>query len=304
MGKKYIVYQAYGSEDILNEALYSMLSFYNIHGLEERDIKLVIYTDRPTHFESVLGKDRITCRLIDAAQIKQWRGDIDFVHRVKIETLLNFTATTADEDAILYLDSDIYFLKPVHDLFGQISNGTMIMHEFEGRLNESTFPLIRRMGKFIKAHQQQLSSKGFEVPVNSGVWNAGVLGFSSSKKYVLTKVLCFTDSFYKLYQKHIAEQFGFSLYLSKEGTVFNSTSYLFHYWSFKEFRSVLKDFFYHHQSASLEKLMSEIDYISPAVLGEPKRIYDTMHWFPKAFRKLRKNRWEMPAYKYWEKNSK
>jgi hypothetical protein len=304
MGKKYIVYQAYGSEDILNEALYSMLSFYKIHGLEERNIKLVVYTDQPTHFESVLGKDRITCKPIHADQIKQWRGDIDFVHRVKIETLINFTSSTTDEDEILYLDSDIYFLKPVYDLFEQINKGTMIMHEFEGRLNKSTFPLIRRMGKFIKGHQSQLSSKGFEVPVSSGVWNAGVLGFSSSKKYVLAKVLCFTDNFYKLYPKHIAEQFGFSLYLSQEGPILNSASYLFHYWSFKEFRKVLRDFFYYHQSASVEKLMDEIDHISPMALGEPKRIYDTMHWLPKAFRKLRKNRWQMPAYKYWEKNEK
>jgi len=301
MGRKYIVYQAYGSDAILNEALYSMLSFYKIHGMNYREIKIVVYTDDPLHFESVLGKERVECRPLHADQVKQWRGAIDFVHRVKIETLLDFTSSLED-DEVLYLDSDIVFLKPVDDLFNKIKQDVFIMHEFEGKLNNSKFPLIVKMGKFIKGHQQELNVKGFEVPLNSGVWNAGAIGFKSSKKYILSKVLCFTDGFYTLYPKHIAEQFGFSLYLSKEGTVFNSTEYLFHYWSFKEFRSILHDFFQYHksQSSDLTKIIEEMDFISPIQMGEPKRVYDKMHWLPKAFRKLKKNRWEMPAYKYWE----
>lgn len=302
MGKKYIVYQAYGSEDILNEALYSILSFYKVHGIDYREIEIVVYTDNAAYFESVLGKDRIQYRQLDAALVKQWRGNIDFVHRVKIETLLNFTSTLKD-DQVLYLDSDIVFIKPVKDLFEKINQGLFIMHEFEGKLNASTFPLILKMGKFIRNHQQELHTKGFDVPVDTGVWNAGVIGFDSSKQYLLNKVLCFTDGFYPLYPKHIAEQFGFSLYLSTEGKVFNSSDYLFHYWSFKEFRRILKDFFTYHKSqyASFSKIIEEIDYISPIIMGEPKRQYDKMHWLPKAFRKLRKNRWEMPDYKYWER---
>ena len=302
MSKKYIVYQAYGNEDILNEALYSMVSFYKVHGIDYREVELVVYTDNAAHFESVLGKERVHCKPLDASLVKQWRGDINFVHRVKIETLLHFTATLQD-DQVLYLDSDIVFLKPVLELFEKIKEGIFVMHEFEGKLNESAFPLILKMGKFIKRHQQELQSKGFDVPVNTGVWNAGVIGFNSSKKHLLSKVLCFTDGFYPLYPKHIAEQFGFSLYLSKEGKLFNSSEFLFHYWSFKEFRTILKDFFQHqkNQQATLSKIIEEIDYISPIKMGEPKRDYDRMHWLPKAFRKLRKNRWEMPDYKYWER---
>lgn len=301
MGRKYIVYQAYGSEAILNEALYSMLSFYKIYGENYRGIALVVYTDNPLHFESVLGKERIECRSLSADQVKQWRGAIDFVHRVKIETLIDFTSDMQD-DQVLYLDSDIVFLKPVDELFDKIKQGLFVMHEFEGKLNASKFPLIVKMGKFIKGHQKELNAKGFDVPVDTGVWNAGVIGFEASRKSLLTKVLCFTDVFFTLYPKHIAEQFGFSLYLSKQDVVFNSSEYLFHYWSFKEFRGILHDFFQYHKTMGhdLEKLLQEMDYISPIKLGEPKRNYDKMHWLPKAFRKLKKNRWEMPVYKYWE----
>lgn len=301
MSRKYIVYQAYGSEDILNEALYSMLSFYKVHGLDYREITIVVYTDKPSHFESVLGKEKVLCKPLDVSLVKQWRGSIDFVHRVKIETLLHFTSTLQD-DQVLYLDSDIIFVSPVQELFEKINQGLFVMHEFEGKLNASKFPLILKMGKFIKKHQQQLHAKGFDVPVDTSVWNAGVIGFDSSKKYILNKVLCFTDGFYTLYPKHIAEQFGFSLYLSKEGKVFDSSKFLFHYWSFKEFRTILHDFFQYHnaEGSALPKIIQEIDYISPVKMGEPKRIYDKMHWLPKAFRKLKKNRWEMPDYKYWE----
>ncbi|MBC7485195.1 MAG: hypothetical protein H7282_00360 [Cytophagaceae bacterium] len=303
MNRKYIVYQAYGSEDILNEALYSMLSFYKVHGLDYKEISIVVYTDKPSHFESVLGKERVLCKALDASLVKQWRGSIDFVHRVKIETLLHFTFTLQD-DQVLYLDSDIVFVSPVQELFERIRQGLFVMHEFEGKLNDSKFSLILKMGKFVKTHQQQLHAKGFDVPVDTGVWNAGVIGFNSSRQYILNKVLCFTDGFYPLYPKHIAEQFGFSLYLSKEGTVFDSSKFFFHYWNFKEFRGILRDFFqYHHAKGTpLSKVIQEIDYISPIAMGESKRIYDRMHWLPKALRKLKKNRWEMPAYKYWERN--
>ncbi len=302
MNKKYIVYQAYGSENILNEALYSMLSFYKVHGLDYRDIGIVVYTDTPQHFESVLGKERVLCKPLDESLVKQWRGSIDFVHRVKIETLLHFTATLQD-DQVLYLDSDIVFMSPVKELMNKINQGIFVMHEFEGKLNTSKFPLILKMGKFIKGHHQELRTKGFDVPIDAGVWNAGVIGFNSSKQFVLNKVLCFTDVFYTLYPKHIAEQFGFSLYLSKEGTVFDSSTYLFHYWSFKEFRIILLDFFQYHraQQSTLSKIIQEIDYISPVKMGAPKRAYDKMHWLPKAFYKLKKNRWKMPEYKYWER---
>ncbi len=302
MRRNYIVYQAYGSDDILNEALYSMLSFYKVHGLDQKDIQLVIYTDRPLHFESVLGKERVECRKIDASIIKKWRGDIDFVHRVKVETLIDFTQSLKDEN-ILYLDSDIYFTQKVHSIFDGIAQGQLYMHEYEGALNKSKFPLILKMGKFIKSHQAALKVSGFEVPIDTKTWNAGVIGFNASKKYILNKVLCFTDGFYKMYPKHIAEQFGFSLYLGKEGNVLVASQELFHYWSFKEFRGVLKDFFEHHKTSSsdLNTMIDELDLVSPIRLGEPKSVYDRMHWFPKAFRKMRKQRWIIPEYKYWEK---
>lgn len=299
MKKNYIVYQAYGSIDILNEALYSILSFYKVHGIDQKEMNVVIYTDQPEYFESKLGISRITCRTIDATLVKKWRGEIDFVHRVKIEVLRDFTASLED-DNILYLDSDIYYMKPVTAIFRKISEGAVYMHEYEGQLNKSNYALILKMGKFIKKHQESLKALGIDIPDDTPTWNAGVIGFNASKKYVLNKVLCFTDQFYKLYPKHIAEQFGFSFYWGKEGAVNTATEELFHYWSFKEFRMVLKDFFEYHKDSSFEKIIQELDLISPIVLGEPKKEYDAMHWFPKAFRKMKKHRWVMPSYKYWE----
>lgn len=299
MSANYIVYQAYGSKDILNEALYSILSFYEVYGLEQKDIKVVVYTDSPTHFESILGKERVECRLIDAEIIRKWRGEIDFVHRVKIETLLHFSKNLVD-DNILYLDSDIYFVQDVTAIFEHISKGNFYMHDEEGALNCSKFPLILKMGKFIKSHRKELQKVGIAIPDNTKTWNAGVIGFNTSNKYVLQKVLCFTDSFYKIYPKHIAEQFGFSLYLGKEGKVLTARHQLFHYWSFKEFRAVLYDFFEYHRGTELALLLKELKKVSPIVLGQPKNEYDTMHWLPKAFRKMKKNRWVMPNYKYWE----
>lgn len=300
MKTNYIVYQAYGSVDILNEALYSILSFYKVHGIEQNDIQLVLYTDNVAHFESIIGKGKILFKEINAELLKKWRGDIDFVHRVKIEILIDFS-TELEQDNVLYLDSDICVLKPATEIFEGISKGIFYMHDSEGSLSESDFRLILKLGKFIKSHHSQLRALGFDVPLATKTWNAGVIGFNASKKNVLKKVLCFTDNVYKIYPKHIIEQFGFSFYLGKEAEVVSTSDCFYHYWSFKEFRQVLNDFFEHHKTSKLETLISELDLISPIKIGEPKRIYDAMHWLPKAFRKMKKNRWIMPNYKYWER---
>jgi hypothetical protein len=297
MNKNCIVYQAYGHIDILNEACYSILSFLKVHGKDQSLAKICIYTDNESYFREVFGShaDQFIFEIINKDLVTKWKGSINFVHRVKIEVLKHFTENHAFEH-ILYLDSDVCFTNSITSIFSKIEEGQFCMHEFEGQLNNSKFPLIRKFGKYIRHHKAQFESAGLFIDSVSKVWNAGLIGFSIQQKEVLKEVIHFTDVFYPIYPKHIVEQFGFSFCLSKRGHVVESNANVFHYWSFKEFRKVLKEFFEFYKTSTLDQKINNVDVISPIVLGADKRKYDSMHWLPKAFRKLNKNRWVIPAY--------
>ncbi|WP_218673736.1 hypothetical protein, partial [Candidatus Entotheonella palauensis] len=79
--KNYLVYQAYGSIDILHECLYSILSFYRTN--PKSDVSIIVYTDAKPYLQSYLEQN-VTYREINQNQIASWRGKISFVHRVKI----------------------------------------------------------------------------------------------------------------------------------------------------------------------------------------------------------------------------
>ncbi|RZK61103.1 MAG: hypothetical protein EOO59_05885, partial [Hymenobacter sp.] len=83
-----IIYQAYGLPGIRLEAAYSILSAYGAGGGTLGGARIVVYTDAPAEFKQVLGlPPEIEYQLIELGQWQQWRGPIDFVHRVKIEVL-------------------------------------------------------------------------------------------------------------------------------------------------------------------------------------------------------------------------
>jgi hypothetical protein len=48
----YLLYLSYGSEELHAEALYSLLSYYEV---AVKPVQILIYTDSPASFEQVLG---------------------------------------------------------------------------------------------------------------------------------------------------------------------------------------------------------------------------------------------------------
>ena len=88
----YIVFQCYGNEGVFHECAYALLSLSRLYQAGVKcNIEIWIYTDNPGWFEAF--KDctlSLHFRAIDKATINEWRGSIDFVHRVKIEVLKDF----------------------------------------------------------------------------------------------------------------------------------------------------------------------------------------------------------------------
>jgi len=290
--KNYLVYQAYGSTDILHECIYSILSFYKTNPYSNTYI--VVYTDSKSYLQSYLGK-KISYQQIDQDRINIWKGKIDFVHRVKIKILQDFILN--HEGNLLYTDTDTLFCSDTSGIYKNIEDGKLYMHQNEGRIGDENNTIMRKVNRFFKSN---VLTERIKIPpetiANLSMYNAGVLGFKTDQKHILSNSLVFTDSIYPRFPKHIVEQLAFSLYMQASGPVYEAKEEIFHYWNFKEFRSVLKVFFEKHHNLSVETLMERLDNISPKRLIKPKLAYEKTRGMRRIYQKLIKGKWQMPVY--------
>jgi hypothetical protein len=250
--KRYLIFQAYGHEAVLKECAFAMLTFLHHHPKGIGGLQIWIYTDNAAFFKPYESLLPLHYRSIDLADIKEWRGAIDFVHRVKIEVLRDFVKERSG--AVLYMDTDICFLRDITRVFEGIEAGRRYMHVLESLLSDVVNPVIRKMLALLKKHEpRDWSIRKKEIPMSSAMWNAGVLGFRCSDAELLDDVLEFTDYLHKLFPKHIVEQFGFSLMFQEAGQVYATSREIMHYWSLKEMREYLASFFSYFADRSVQE---------------------------------------------------
>ncbi len=248
----YIVLQCYGNESIFHECAYALLSLSRLYTPGElENTEIWIYTDNPGWFGSF--KDcwlPLHFRTVDDNTIKQWKGDINFVHRVKIEVLKDLVKNKTGN--ILYLDCDIVITHSIEQIFKNINAGQLYMHVREGLISDRGNIVFEKLHDHYKGKP---SLKIKDKPVHEfAMWNAGVLGFNTSYSNLLDEVLAFTDTEYPAFPKHVIEQFAFSIYFQQAGLVKAAAPYIFHYWNLKEARTVLASFFTHFKSSSWDEL--------------------------------------------------
>ena len=240
----YIVFQAYGNIGILQECAFALLTLSRQHTYEElKDLEIWIYTDKPEFFQSFKGCSlNLNYRGINPVLIQQWRGAINFVHRVKIEVLRDFVKDK--EGQVLYLDTDVYIAQPISEVFNQVAEGNLYMHIMEGLIHETDNVVMQKLSRFIKKNKPISSNeKIIGIPEHTAMWNAGLLGFHTKFNYLLEEVLSFTDTVYPSFPKHVVEQFAFSLYFQQAMPMKTAHTRVFHYWNLKEIRFILNSFF-------------------------------------------------------------
>lgn len=290
----HIAFQAYGSNAVKQELLFALLSLSRVYrGMAFPDVTIHIYTDEPRFFDMAADVLPIKYHAITDELLRLWRGDINFVHRVKIELLKNLCE--AEKGNILYLDSDILFLKPVDELLGGIEGGKLYMHICEGVVKNQSNPIFAKLNKYLAANSIDVNGVPVNIPGDIAMWNAGVLGFKNGA-FPLDNVLHFTDVVYPKFPKHIVEQFAFSLYLSKHTPHISlASSYVLHYWNLKELRPVLQSFFNNFSGATWQDLVGYTQLIDvPAYLQQKANFYENRS----LLHKLGKKRWvaEIPDW--------
>jgi hypothetical protein len=250
--KSYIVFQCYGNESVFLECTFALLSLSRLYTAADLShTEIWVYTDNKGWFTSFKGCTLpLHYREVDKATIQQWRGAIDFVHRVKIEVLLDFTKSR--EGNILYCDTDVIFTHSLGSVWQGIAAGGLYMHLMEGKVSGRGNPLLTKLCNYLQsAHLPPIN--GTQL-YDFDMWNAGVLGFNTSHRALLTNALKFTDTEYPKFPKHIIEQFAFSLQFQATGQVKTTAPYILHYWNFKEVRGIFAAFLQHFKGRNWDEL--------------------------------------------------
>lgn len=280
--KSIVVYQAYGPTYILEQNLFSVLSLFRQHKDFTQVEKILIYTDNQSYFASYLGNcPQVQYEPITPERLADWRGDIQFVHRVKIEMIMD-AAVKFPHHNLFYLDGDTYFTKDPSSLLFQIDAHHSIMHEPENVVNLGKDPLSKKVAKFLKKFEFEHEGEKIKIPVSMTMWNAGVLGISPAFFPNLKFVLNLTDQSYEKYKKHVMEQMAFSYFLASQSQIISGSEYVHHYWRQKdEYGALIKQYLGMHPN--LNAGLKNFDSIRWPLPPVPKKTF-----YQKLTRKLSK----------------
>ncbi len=229
---KVILYHVYGVPELFSQVKFSILTLYHHLRGDFTGLQLVVYTDQPEAFNHFAGAMPLHVEHLSPETIRNYKGQYNFVHRVKICVIKAcFQKFKSD---ILYLDSDSYFTEAPHKLLAQISPDTSIMNTNDYDLLEADelfenmdWLAIRRV---IRNFSYTIEGEKTKIPLTTRMWNAGVIGLSYRQAGLLDDITDLTDQIYA--NKHVftAEQFAFSYFLQNKTRLVSSGDVIFHYW--------------------------------------------------------------------------
>jgi hypothetical protein len=220
-----LVLQAYGSDDVREEALYAAWSALAWQG--DAALAVHVYTDAPAAFAPLAAS--LALRPLSPEDIRRWRGPCDFTHRLKAE-MIREVARLHPSDPLLYLDADVFFVSPVAPVLGRIGPGAAVMHEREYNVAERDTPQLRKF----RRRMTPLRFRGEPVDLTRDMWNAGALGLHPAQFDVLDAWLEFIDALYPSVPAGLVEQYGASLLVQRRARVSPCADAVFHYWFQKE----------------------------------------------------------------------
>lgn len=285
-----LIYLAHGPAELHAEALYSLLSYYEVAA---NPVQILIYTDAPNAFVDVLGhRPEITYPAVTAAQWQQWRGSSNKVYLLKIGVLAH--AARHYPGNLLFVDTDTIWRRDPAPLFVRLAQGQRIMHVSEGHLATGN-TLSRKVYRHLKHRVFTAGSQPVRVTPATLLYNSGVLGFASSVAAQLPEVLALADQLYAAYNKHMMEQLAFSLRFALDGPIGEAAPYVLHYWNLKAARPVLARLFSTYAGRPLDELYARATALDLAGLHEAELAYRNLPGWHRTLLKLLGRRWQMPA---------
>lgn len=232
-----LVTQSFGRENEYRRALFAILSALAfIPSEEQKKLKIALHTDAPEFFQKHLAPFDVRYFMLDPEKIKRMRGQIDFLHRMKI-VLIEETFEAFPEHCLFYTDSDTFFRKNLFGFLKIHSDRDMYMHTDEYAFSALKNPDYAPNDPFrlyiekVVNQEFRAADKTIRVDENLHSFNAGVMCFHPEHKKLLPEVYSLTDQTYPITGNHAAEQYAFSIIFQKYTRVkFIENDAVFHYW--------------------------------------------------------------------------
>lgn len=230
-----LVIQSFGRESELKRAILTILSFYAYTSQPVAETQVMVFTDNPDYFSKYLNGLPVRYSLLTPEKVKQMRGEIDFLHRMKI-ALIEEAFHTMDGD-LLYTDSDTFFIADPTPLMQQLSPTKSHMHLWEYQF-ESIKEMPLPAGETFHAYLNLINSKTFKLANGEDIkvtpdlssWNAGVMLLHRSHAGFLPDVYALTEQTYPGTKNHAAEQYAFSILLQTRTDLQPCDDIVYHYW--------------------------------------------------------------------------
>lgn len=226
--------QSFGRKSEYRRAVFTILSFYAF--ASNRSTRVLLFTDEPEWFDDYLKDIPVDYVLLTPAKIKEMRGEIDFLHRMKI-ALIEETFQRFPGYVQFYADSDTFFAADPIPLIHTVTPEKSSMH-----LCEYSFSSVKDMplpaGRTFRDFYQMVISRKFyhadgtvlNVTPEMLSWNAGVMIFHPDHQRFIPDVYALTDQFYPDSQNHASEQYAFSILLQQHTEIFPCDTVNYHYW--------------------------------------------------------------------------
>jgi hypothetical protein len=231
-----LVVQSFHATYELRRAVFAILSFYAHASRPVEETQLMVFTDQPEFFKDFLSGLPVHYVPLTADRVREMRGQIDFLHRMKIAAIEQAFNRFPD-NSLLYFDSDSFFIADPHPFIQRLSPNLSYMHKHEYKFEEMAgFPLpagatFHAYLKLIKSKNFQLAS-GETISVNPrwSSWNAGVIMLYRSHAAYIPDVYALTDQTYPVTGNHASEQYAFSIVLQTRTQLEPCENVNYHYW--------------------------------------------------------------------------
>lgn len=228
-----LVVQSYGNDREYLRAVFTVLTF--LAHSAKREHVVLLYTDQPDFFRNYFHGLPVEYITLTDSWMREMRGDIDFLHRVKIGILEN--AFHRYPGAIAYADSDSFFTGNPDHLLDQLEPAVSCMHKFEytfESVRESPLPAgatLRAVSKFMDGHEFRLPDGQMIVATTQlASWNAGVMFFHPSHVKWIPDVYSITNDIFRSTGHHASEQYAFSIVLQSRTQLRSIELINYHYW--------------------------------------------------------------------------
>lgn len=258
MKESALVLQSFGRENEYKRVVFTVLSFFVFN--ERAHTKVVLFTDRPERFKQVFSGLDVHYVLLTPEKIRKMRGQIDFLHRMKI-ALIDEAFSLIGDRYLLYADSDSFFLQNIQPLLSQLNSGTVSMHVDEYLFEEMASFELPAGGTFRAVHRffaEQVMRDAVGIPFRvdpkrMSSWNAGIMCFHPDQASVIPDVYALTEQIFPASENHASEQYAFSIVLQSRYNVIPCWDYSYHYW-YRTKKQIADWFLNEHISAAFEVL--------------------------------------------------